>query len=181
VPPGGRAATDRRFTGTDGDTKSRSTRLLGARPLRPRNVRRWLALTGDDRGLFLRAYLDLARTHLELGLLGFGRTLRRVEAAGNPDVQAVKLDDVERAERYAYWLEVASRHHVVRGECLQRSLVLHRWLRQESLPSKLCIGVRKEDGELKAHAWVELAGTVVHERAASLIPFHLLQRPRLGP
>ena len=43
--------------------------------------------------------------------------------------------------------------------CLRRSLVLTVLLRQRRLPAVCCLGVRRDSGELRAHAWVE-CGTV---------------------
>jgi hypothetical protein len=89
---------------------------------------------------------------------------------------------VYRAERYAHWLAVASRHHVVRARCLHRSLVLHHWLCQEGVPNQLCIGVRKEGCAMRAHAWVEIDGIAVSEHPAALAtfvplsPLHALRR-----
>jgi len=50
-------------------------------------------------------------------------------------------------------------------------LALHQWLREEGLPSELRIGVRKDDGELRAHAWVELGGLVVNDGAGAVAAF----------
>jgi hypothetical protein len=85
-------------------------------------------------------------------------------------------EELYRARRYAYWLNIASRHHVVRARCLHRSLVLHHWLRRERMPSDLRIGVRKDNGTLKAHAWVELGGRVVSDSPSAVAAFRLLAR-----
>jgi hypothetical protein len=69
---------------------------------------------------------------------------------------------------------MAARHHVVPAHCLHRSLVLHAWLRREGLPSSLRIGVQKANGELRAHAWIELAGQVINDRPAAVAPFGVL-------
>jgi hypothetical protein len=76
-----------------------------------------------------------------------------------------------RAARYAWAIALAARHHVVRARCLHRALVLHRWLRREGLPSELRIGVRKVDGALLAHAWVELDGEAVGDQPAAVAAF----------
>jgi hypothetical protein len=39
--------------------------------------------------------------------------------------------------------------------CLRRSLVLTVLLRQRRLPAICCLGVRRDAGELRAHAWVD--------------------------
>jgi len=55
---------------------------------------------------------------------------------------------------------------------------LHHWLRGEGLPSELRIGVRKEHGALKAHAWVELGDHVVNDRPSAVEEFTVLSNAR---
>jgi hypothetical protein len=52
-------------------------------------------------------------------------------------------------------------------------------LRREGLPSQLRIGVRKADGALKAHAWVELCGSVVNDDPSAVAVFRPLATPRI--
>jgi len=121
----------------------------------------------------LRAYIDLFLVELGLRIRGFQWVERRVER-GAQTSRPVLHDDVRRARRYARSIETAARQHVVHAECLHRSLVLQAWLRREFLPSTLQIGVRKLNGELKAHAWVELAGQVVNDEPSAVAPFAVL-------
>lgn len=48
--------------------------------------------------------------------------------------------------------------------CLPRSLALCRLLRERGHPAEVKIGVRREAGQLQAHAWVELHGEVLGEK-----------------
>ena len=115
-----------------------------------RNVGRVLALGRADRRLLLRAYAGLGLMELGLRTVGFRRVVRRAQAPIRAP-RVPRAEDLARARRYAHWLDVASRHHVVRARCLHRSLVLHWWLRREGLPSELRIGVLKERDALTAH------------------------------
>jgi hypothetical protein len=59
------------------------------------------------------------------------------------------------------------------SSCLRRSLVVTAVLRRRRLPAKVCVGVRKDDGRLHAHAWVECGDTVLgsaSERFEPLLP-----------
>lgn len=58
--------------------------------------------------------------------------------------------------------------------CLRRSLVLGHRLR--SLHPELVIGVRREGGEVRAHAWIVVLGGSLDPSAA-----HFHQLPRLTP
>lgn len=145
-----------------------------------RELRGYLSLSGNDRRLLTRAFVSLAAVEVALRVLGYGRLVERIDAA-SASRREVDPEDLRRARRYARWLEVASRYHIVRARCLHRSLALHRWLRQQGLPSELRIGVRKEDGELKAHAWVELGEQLANDEAAAVAAFTPLasNRPAL--
>lgn len=60
----------------------------------------------------------------------------------------------------------------VRGRCLSRSLALYGVLRRHGIPSTIQIGVRRDQGDFAAHAWVEVnarpvnAGRGVRDRHA---------------
>jgi hypothetical protein len=78
---------------------------------------------------------------------------------------------VRRARRYARIIATASRWHPLPVACLPRSLVLHRWLRGQGLPSDLRIGVQRAQDELKAHAWVQFGNVVLNDEPDAVQPF----------
>ncbi|HYW34038.1 MAG TPA: lasso peptide biosynthesis B2 protein [Balneolaceae bacterium] len=47
------------------------------------------------------------------------------------------------------------------GPCLLRSLALYRLLRKQEKPAKFVCGLRKVDGEVRGHAWVEIDDLVL--------------------
>ena len=55
--------------------------------------------------------------------------------------------------------------------CLRRSLTLQRELQRSRCRAVLSLGVRKVNGELNAHAWVEVAGEVVNDSPAIIATF----------
>lgn len=58
--------------------------------------------------------------------------------------------------------------------CLQRSLLLVWLLRRRGLGGRLRIGVRPEQGQLAAHAWVEVAGRAINDSPARCARFEVL-------
>ena len=128
-------------------------------------------LPAADRRILAHALVDLIVVDVGLRVRGFQRLVEGAHRTAPTPKHAVEPRDMGRACRYAAWLQIASRHHFIRGQCLHRSLVLHRWLRREGLPSELRIGVRKEGSELKAHAWVELGGQAVNDAPAAVAAF----------
>jgi hypothetical protein len=58
----------------------------------------------------------------------------------------------------------AARYHLYEMTCLRRSLVLQWLLARSGLDTRLQYGVRREDGRLQAHAWLEYQGRSIGEK-----------------
>ena len=58
--------------------------------------------------------------------------------------------------------------------CLAQSIVVQRLLRREGVETAIRIGVRKHDGGIAAHAWVEYQGLAVTDSSGH--PFTVLSR-----
>jgi hypothetical protein len=137
-----------------------------------RSIGRAIALSSSDRWDLLRAFAWITFVELGLRTVGFQRLVRQARAGSTRQELAGSGSQAHRrAHRYAHWIDVAARHHVVEARCLHRSLALHHWLRSEGLPSELRIGVHKAGDELKAHAWIELAGCVINDRPDAVAVF----------
>jgi hypothetical protein len=68
-------------------------------------------------------------------------------------------------------------HHVLPPDnCLTRSLYLQWLLRRRGMGSDLRLGVQLDNGQLFAHAWVEVAGHAVNDREDVAECFLPLQR-----
>jgi hypothetical protein len=119
------------------------------------NWRKFLGLSPAERRLFLAAALLLPAVAVALRLVGLRRcqaALARLAPGGRRAVPPGRAADAARM------VLAASRHAPCRADCLRRSLVLWWLLRRAGLPGELRLGVRKQDGQLEAHAWVELGG-----------------------
>ena len=102
-----------------------------------------------------------------LRCLGVRRTYRLLggAAAGAGPASAVPLAAQASAVRLGQLLDIASRHGPYAATCLRKSLALWWLLRRRGLSAELRIGVAKVDAQMQAHAWVELAGRVINDRA----------------
>jgi hypothetical protein len=134
---------------------------------------RFRILRRSDLKPIARAWISLASIEFALRFRSFHRVLDEVEGVA-PTATVVQPFEFGRARAYARWIDVAARHHVVRARCLHRSLVLHKWLRSEGLPSALRIGVRKKADGISAHAWVEMGGEILNDRPDRVAPFAAL-------
>jgi Transglutaminase-like superfamily len=54
----------------------------------------------------------------------------------------------------------------IKSTCLRESLVLYALLRRRGATPRLCVGVRKDAGQLVAHAWIECAGLTMRNEKA---------------
>jgi hypothetical protein len=118
--------------------------------------------------LSYRDYVILSETILfaipvELGLrlVGFDRLLRRLGSDRRSLLLSPGPLDGERAARL---VETISRLYPFNAACLKKSLVLFWMFRRRGLPAELRLGVRKVDGELEAHAWIEQGGRVLFDK-----------------
>jgi Transglutaminase-like superfamily len=92
------------------------------------------------------------------GLLRFQAWLDR-----SPVAQRTPLTQAEAAA-LGVAVNRAANHVFGPVTCLTRSLLLRWLLRRYGTTSDLCIGVRLEQGEFAAHAWVEKDGIPLNDR-----------------
>ena len=71
----------------------------------------------------------------------------------------------------------AANHVLGPATCLTRSLLLRWLLRRYGTPSDLRIGVRFEEGELAAHAWVEKDGIPLNDRPELVARYAAFDQP----
>ena len=138
-------------------------------------LKAWRALEREDRAGFARAWAYLLAADLALRVLPVPRVealLRRLGGRSRKEADTCRL---------ARLVGAASRHHLWPMTCLPRSIALQALLRRHGIEADLRIGVRREDGELRAHAWVEQSGSPVGEPADVELRFQPLSTGRSAP
>lgn len=145
---------------------------------------RWKSMSGDERRLWLTAWLALPMLALLLRFFGLRRTQELLLSIHRRDAEfrrgfaevfqtssafplrSLRLCGEERfAEVVARLINSAARYSPVTVNCLPQSLFVWWMLRREGIEAELRIGVRKERQTVEAHAWVELSGQVLNDRA----------------
>jgi hypothetical protein len=110
-----------------------------------------------------------------LRLLPFQTMQRWAKPAGSAQVspgdQAAARNAPACIARTINMVDRAIRWHLYPMTCLRRALVLQRLLARAGLETELKIGVRKVDGGLQAHAWIEYQGRPQGERDQHLSPY----------
>jgi hypothetical protein len=128
------------------------------------SLRRFSALERPAQLLFLRALAMLPLVSLSLRLRGFQPT--RITLQKNLSPSLTQMDSYSlsnKAALTAHLVNAADRHGLVHPSCLAKSLTLWWLLGRQGIRSRLRIGIRKEQGKLEAHAWVEREGVALNE------------------
>jgi len=124
-----------------------------------RSLARLRALTPVERRVLGEALLLLPVACATLRVAG----MRRTEAIL---ARALRAGDTRQgldARTVARLVSIAARHGPVRARCLAASLALKSLLRRYGMEGQLRIGVRRREGSLEAHAWVEHDGAALME------------------
>lgn len=115
----------------------------------------------------MRLVLLLPLTGAALRLFGYQGTRDRLARLSRPSGSAIPTEPCaapgETAGRIARLVGIAANHGPYRATCLRQSLALWWLLRRRGVAAELRIGVRKEEGELLAHAWVECGGQALND------------------
>jgi hypothetical protein len=133
---------------------------------------RFKALHPHERRFLVSAAARLGLVCLALRPIG----LRRLQAwvsRGESGDRSLPLGEVQALGRL---VNIAARHVPWHPSCLARSLVLGWLLQRRGVGSQLRIGVRRVDGCLEAHAWVEYAGLPVNDREDISLDFAVFSR-----
>jgi len=141
-----------------------------------KRIRRFFALSRQERSLLFSAAMSLVAVRIALRVLPFSRVLRIVERW--PRLPApIAPFSVQRAawaiQRTACWVPWAT--------CLTQALALAIILRRAGQHTELNIGVANDPGTgFEAHAWLRCEGRVAlgdNGRLSSYVPIlSLLQR-----
>ena len=125
------------------------------------------ALTPLQRRVLGEALLLLPAACAGLKVAGMRRTreaLTRFAPRGEP---AEGMD----AAMVARLVAIAARHGPFRARCLSASLTLESLLRRYGLHGELRLGVRRHEGRIEAHAWIEHGGEALNGPRADFQPF----------
>ncbi|MEA2563806.1 MAG: hypothetical protein QOH06_5310 [Acidobacteriota bacterium] len=134
------------------------------------SLRALRSLSGRELGSLIRAWVYLLTADIALRFMALPRVERLL--AGGRRRQALP------AGRLAALVTAAARHHLLPMTCLPRALALQALLRRNGIPAELRIGVRREAGDLQAHAWIEAAGSPVGEPSPSYLPLVQIRSAR---
>ena len=128
-------------------------------------LRRFSALPGSARRLFIWAAFLLPLLALSLRVSGFQSTRRRLlKRLSRPPTSSAETE--QQVQLTTRMVLAAARRSLVGVSCLERSLALWWLLGRQGIASQLRIGVRTDNQKFAAHAWVECQGLALGEPEA---------------
>jgi len=128
------------------------------------HLSQFLALTSWQRRFLIEAAVRLPIVDLRLRAQGLQKLRRKIEARGLGRASNSDADKAGTASQMANLVAIVSRHGLVEGTCLSRSLVLLWMLRRHEIEAELVVGIRRDDAK-DGHAWVELGGQPLNASA----------------
>ena len=127
-------------------------------------LRRFSALPGSAKKLFVEAAVLLPLLKIWLRLRGFRATQRALQRFLGPRARRCDPATAESTTKIiSRMVLAAARHSFLSTSCLERSLALWLLLARHGIASQLRIGVRRTAEKFEAHAWVECDGVAIGE------------------
>lgn len=109
---------------------------------------------------------------ISLRVSGYRKTRHRLEQSSAPsESRQHTANDLVEAESLAKLASIAGNRLPIQATCLRQALLVYWMLRRKGLLPELRIGVQKVQGNMDAHAWVELDGTPVGQTDLTHKPF----------
>jgi hypothetical protein len=107
------------------------------------------------------AYVLLPLISFSLRWVGLGTTTRLLSRDLNHRATASATNQAEFASACARLVAAAAQHHPCKPACLAKAMTLWFLLARRGIGSNVRIGVAKNADFFRAHAWVEVDGTVL--------------------
>jgi hypothetical protein len=128
------------------------------------NRRKWVALTHKERVLLIQAFLLLPVVRISrwMRFFRFQRIMGGVKLRSS-QIANCNASALETARRVARMVSVAAAHSLFQSSCLDRSFLLWALLRRRGIDTDLFLGVRRDQENFEAHAWVEINGVVLND------------------
>ena len=124
---------------------------------------RFKALDSNAQKLFGQVVILFPWVLVSLRLRGFKKTKAGLQKKLPRDSQRLNRNAAATVQVVCRMVKAAGHYGIVHPNCLEESLVLWYLLQRENVTAALRIGVRKNQGEFEAHAWVEYQGAALNQ------------------
>ncbi|WP_414575295.1 lasso peptide biosynthesis B2 protein [Anabaena sp. CCY 9402-a] len=135
-----------------------------------KHLSKFFKLDYQKKQLLISTFIVLTLVRLGLWLLSFKTLHQLLLRLSNTKPKCQRKYHIS-IDKIIWAVEVSS-HYMPGVKCLARALTCQVFMSRHGYTSNLCIGVAKgQEGELKAHAWLENQGQVVIGKVADLSHF----------
>ena len=124
-------------------------------------MKKFKALSKEEKKLFLEAYASLAMTRTAILTMPFKRLTRTLEHTTQAAL-LTEIDDAQMktAKRVGEAIGRASAYTPWESACLAQSLTAQKMLQKRGIPGVFYLGVMKDNG-IKAHAWSQCGDAII--------------------
>ena len=139
-------------------------------------LRKFLRLSREEKTLLLRSVALIVPLRIALWVLPSRAVFRLVARWSKRPINGESRGRFT-PEQIAWAVNASGGRLLGDGPCLTQALVLLLLFKRRGYPADLRIGVRQDgDGQIRAHAWVESAGSVVIGQVENLSDYKVLPR-----
>jgi len=121
-------------------------------------------LKPPGRRILATILFSLPLVHLSIQLMGLSRTQTILSFFQKNIPAEPPIDLRPRLARARHIIRYTRLHGPFKGNCLSRSVLMQLLLQNQGISSQMIIGVRFDNAEFKAHAWLERDGNPLNER-----------------
>ena len=130
-----------------------------------RKIKKFFALSSEEKKLFLEAFMTLGLMRAALLLFSFKRLTRSLEQQKNRS-EMKPLSDQEQKNAIAVGTAImrASAYTPWESACLVQSMTAQRMLHKRGISGVFYLGAMKDKekaGEIKAHAWSQCGDMII--------------------
>jgi len=129
-------------------------------------IQKFQALEWQRKKSFLQAYFLLGIMRAAVLLVSFKRLSRSLQH--HPEQAPPQLLDVaqlKQAEAIGWAVMTAAGHTPWNSNCLAQALTAQRMLSKQHIPGMFFLGVKKDQQQLDAHAWLQCDGQILTGKA----------------
>ena len=127
-------------------------------------IRKFLALSGAEKRLFLEAFTRLGMMRFSIAAMPFKRLVHKLEQSQGRSVPpSLSAGQVSRAKAVSKAVVLAANNTPWESACLVQALTAQRMLQRRGIPGVFYLGVHRDNtkvGNMRAHAWL-LCGDLV--------------------
>lgn len=114
-----------------------------------------------EKGMTIKAYIYAAYYRFLIKFVPMKKIETKMGTRGLESTRDVEDDDYRIAKLVAFHVKRITQHTPWQSKCYVQALTAQRLLLEKGIESTLYMGIKHEDGVLKAHAWLRCGGLYV--------------------